>query len=172
MQTGSTGRRRRSWISSNPSATLSRTYLVKTLCRADKVRFNNPDFLFLSSHYTEVQEYLALLDWDLRKDDFNGYFYVINTDKSNCCQLDKDQASILLALRMIYDENGNGVSCVSSWCSSPRCAPKPAKRPGQAMPTSARLAGNASAAPGKSCWKGESRRLPEVTVTKKPFRRK
>ena len=44
---------------------LSRTYLVKTLCRADKVRINNPDYLFLSSHYAEVREYLALLDWDL-----------------------------------------------------------------------------------------------------------
>ena len=84
---------------------LSRTYLVKTLCRADKVRINNPDYLFLSSHYAEVREYLALLDWDLRKDDFNGYFYVINTDEANRCQLDKDQTAILLAIRMIYDEN-------------------------------------------------------------------
>ncbi len=84
---------------------LSRTYLVNTLCRADKVRINNPDYLFLSSHYAEVREYLALLDWDLRKDDFNGYFYVINTDEANRCQLDKDQTAILLAIRMIYDEN-------------------------------------------------------------------
>ena len=78
---------------------------MKTLCRADKVRINNPDYLFLSSHYAEVREYLALLDWDLRKDDFNGYFYVINTDEANRCQLDKDQTAILLAIRMIYDEN-------------------------------------------------------------------
>lgn len=84
---------------------LSRTYLVKTLCRGDGTRVNNPDYLFLSNHYIEVREYLALLDWDLRKDDFNGYFYVINTDEANRCQLDKDQTAILLALRMIYDEN-------------------------------------------------------------------
>ena len=84
---------------------LSRTYVVKTLCRADKVRVNNPDYLFLSSHYAEVREYLALLDWDLRKDDFNGYFYVINTDEANRCQLGKKETAILLALRMIYDEN-------------------------------------------------------------------
>lgn len=84
---------------------LSRTYLVKTLCRADRVRVNNPDYLFLSSHYTEVREYLAMLDWDLRKDDFNGYFYVINTDEANRCQLGKKETAILLALRMIYDEN-------------------------------------------------------------------
>lgn len=84
---------------------LSRTYIVKTLCRADKVRVNNPDYLFLSSHYAEVREYLALLDWDLRKDDFNGYFYVTNTDEANRCQLGKKETAILLALRMIYDEN-------------------------------------------------------------------
>ncbi len=84
---------------------LSRTYIVKTLCRTDKVRVNNPDYLFLSSHYAEVREYLALLDWDLRKDDFNGYFYVINTDEANRCQLGKKETAILLALRMIYDEN-------------------------------------------------------------------
>ena len=84
---------------------LSRTYIVKTLCRGDKVRVNNPDYLFLSSHYAEVREYLALLDWDLRKDDFNGYFYVINTDEANRCQLGKKETAILLALRMIYDEN-------------------------------------------------------------------
>lgn len=84
---------------------LSRTYVVKTLCRADKARVNNPDYIFLSIHYAEVREYLALLDWDLRKDDFNGYFYVVNTDEANRCQLDKKQTAILLALRMIYDEN-------------------------------------------------------------------
>ena len=84
---------------------LSRTYVVKTLCRPDKVRVNNPDYIFLSIHYTEVREYLALLDWDLRKDDFNGFFYVVNTDEANRCQLDKKQTAILLALRMIYDEN-------------------------------------------------------------------
>ena len=84
---------------------LSRTYIVKTLCRADKVRVNNPDYLFLVNHYAEVREYLLLLDWDLRKDDFNGYFYVINTDEANRCQLGKKETAILLALRMIYDEN-------------------------------------------------------------------
>ena len=84
---------------------LSRTFIVKTLCRADKVRVNNPDYLFLANHYVEVREYLLLLDWDLRKDDFNGYFYVINTDEANRCQLGKKETAILLALRMIYDEN-------------------------------------------------------------------
>lgn len=42
-----------------------------------------------ASRYAEVREYLSLLGWDLRKDNFNGYFYVINTDDANRCQLGK-----------------------------------------------------------------------------------
>ena len=84
---------------------LSRTYIVRTLVRPGKGRVNNPDYTFLSLHYEAVQEYLSLLDWDLRKDDLNGYFYVINTDEANRCALNKKETAILLALRMIYDEN-------------------------------------------------------------------
>ena len=62
-------------------------------------------YTFLSLHYEAVQEYLRLLDWDLRKDDLNGYFYVINTDEANRCNLNKKETAILLALRMIYEEN-------------------------------------------------------------------
>ena len=84
---------------------LSRTYIVRTLFRPGKGRVNNPDYTFLSLHYEAVQEYLSLLDWDLRKDDLNGYFYVINTDEANRCNLNKKETAILLALRMIYEEN-------------------------------------------------------------------
>lgn len=84
---------------------LSRTFVVRTLYRPDKGRVNNPDYTFLSLHYEAVQEYLSFLDWDLRKDDFNGYFYVLNTDEANRCNLGKKETAILLAIRMIYDEN-------------------------------------------------------------------
>lgn len=84
---------------------LSRTYIVRTVYKPDKGRVNNPDYTFLSIHYEEVQQYLSLLDWDLRKDDLNGYFYVLNTDEANRCNLDKKETAILLAIRMIYDEN-------------------------------------------------------------------
>jgi hypothetical protein len=84
---------------------LSRTYIVRTLFRPGKGRVNNQDYTFLSLHYEVVQEYLSLLDWDLRKDDLNGYFYVINTDEANRCNLNKKETAILLALRMIYEEN-------------------------------------------------------------------
>ena len=84
---------------------LSRTFVVRTIYRPDKGRVNNPDYTFLSLHYAEVREYLSLLDWDLIKDDFNGYFYVMNTDEANRCNLNKKETAILLAIRMIYDEN-------------------------------------------------------------------
>ena len=84
---------------------LSRTFVVRTMIHPDKGRVNNPDYTFLSNHYEEVREYLSLLDWDLRKDDFNGFFYVLNTDEVNRCNLSKKETAILLAIRMIYDEN-------------------------------------------------------------------
>lgn len=84
---------------------LSRTYIVRTLHKSGIGRVNNPDYTFLSTHYEEVRDYLSFLDWDLRKDDLNGYFYVLNTDEANRCNLGKKETAILLALRMIYDEN-------------------------------------------------------------------
>lgn len=84
---------------------LSRTYVVRTIYKPEKGRITNPDYTFLSIHYEHVRDYLALLDWDLRKDDMSGYFYVLNTDEANRCNLDKKETAILLAIRMIYDEN-------------------------------------------------------------------
>ena len=84
---------------------LSRTYVVRTLYRPGRGRVSNPDYTFLSIHYESVREYLSLLDWDLRRDDINGYFYVLNTDEANRCILSKRETAILLALRMLYDES-------------------------------------------------------------------
>lgn len=84
---------------------LSRTYLVRTVYQPGKGRVDNPDYLFLSRHYEAVQDYLSLLDWDLRRDDLNGFFYVLNTDEANRCNLNKRETAILLALRLIYEEN-------------------------------------------------------------------
>lgn len=84
---------------------LSRTYLVRTVFQPGKGRVDNPDYLFLSRHFEAVQDYLSLLDWDLRRDDLNGFFYVLNTDEANRCNLNKRETAILLALRLIYEEN-------------------------------------------------------------------
>lgn len=84
---------------------LSRTYIVRTVYKLGSGRINNPDYTFLSAHYEDVRDYLALLDWDLRKDEFRGYFYVTNTDEANRCNLNKKETAILLALRILYEEN-------------------------------------------------------------------
>lgn len=84
---------------------LGRTYIVRTLYHPGKGRVNNPDYTFLTLHFDAVREYLSFLDWDLRRDDLNGYFYVLNTDEANRCNLNKKETAILLALRLIYEEN-------------------------------------------------------------------
>ena len=84
---------------------LSRTFIVRTNYQHGKGRINNPDYTFLSTHFEAVHDYLSLLDWDLQKDVFNGYYNVLNTDEANRVDLNKVQTAILLALRMIYDEN-------------------------------------------------------------------
>ena len=84
---------------------LSRTFVVRTLYRPGRERLNNPDYIFLSIHFEAVRDYLSLLDWDLRHDEANGCFYVINTDEANRLILSTRETAILLALRMLYDES-------------------------------------------------------------------
>ena len=84
---------------------LSRTFVVRTLYRPGRERLNNPDYIFLSINFEAVRDYLSLLDWDLRHDEANGCFYVINTDEANRLILSKRETAILLALRMLYDES-------------------------------------------------------------------
>lgn len=84
---------------------LSRTFVTKSLYRPEKGWINNPDYYFLVSHFEDVHDYLLFLDWQLNRDDFNGYFYVLNTDEANRANLNKTATAILLALRMIYDES-------------------------------------------------------------------
>ncbi|MCL2046337.1 MAG: DUF4194 domain-containing protein [Oscillospiraceae bacterium] len=84
---------------------LSHTFIVRSLYTRDRGRINNPDYTFLTIHFETVKQYLSLLDWELRKDDFHGYFYVTNTDEANRRTINKNTTAILLALRMIYEEN-------------------------------------------------------------------
>ena len=84
---------------------LNRTFVFRTSYQMDKGRINNPDYTFLAIHYETVWDYLSLLDWDLYRDDYNGYFYVRSKDEVNRLTLTKTPTAILLALRMIYDEN-------------------------------------------------------------------
>lgn len=91
------------------SLLLARTFVFRTVYHPDKGRINNPDYSFLLNHHIAVREYLSLLDWDLRFDQYNGYFYVVNADEANRLSLNQKQTAILLALRLIYEENMNRV---------------------------------------------------------------
>lgn len=84
---------------------LSHTYVVRTFYKPDKGRVTNPDYTFLSMHFKEISDYLSLLGWTLHKEDMDGFFYVRNEDEGNRCNLDKKETALLLAIRMIYDEN-------------------------------------------------------------------
>jgi len=84
---------------------LSRTFVVRDIAETGKGHRINPDYVFLSAHYEAVRDYLSLLDWDLIKDDYNGYFYVFNKDSANRLTLNKIQTAVLLGLRLLYDEN-------------------------------------------------------------------
>lgn len=84
---------------------LSHTYVVRTFYKPDKGRVTNPDYTFLSMHFEEISDYLSLLGWTLHKEDMDGFFYVRNEDEGNRCNLDKKETALLLAIRMIYDEN-------------------------------------------------------------------
>jgi len=88
---------------------LSHTFIVRTVFNSDKGRINNPDYTFISAHYEIIKDYLSLLDWDLRQDDFNGYYYILNTNEANRRTLNKISTAILLALRMIYEDNNERV---------------------------------------------------------------
>lgn len=87
------------------NALLSRTFVVRTVYRNGKGGITNLDYTFLTAHSQTVRAYLSLLDWELVHDSYNGYFWVRNTDEANRLNLNKASTAILLALRMIYDEN-------------------------------------------------------------------
>ena len=84
---------------------LSRTFVVRTLYQGGKGRINNPDYTFLTRYFSTVRAYLSLLDWELIHESYHGYFWIRNTDEANRLNLNKVSTAILLALRMIYDEN-------------------------------------------------------------------
>lgn len=71
----------------------------------DRSTINNPEYNFLTLHSQAVKEYLSLLGWSLHQDLYNGYFYVINDLEANRLVLKSKPTAILLALRLIYDEN-------------------------------------------------------------------
>jgi hypothetical protein len=88
---------------------LGQTFLIRTIYQADGSTINNPEYNFLTLHSETVKSYLSLLGWELHQDEYNGYFYVINSLDANRLTLGSKPTAILLALRLIYDENSERV---------------------------------------------------------------
>lgn len=84
---------------------LSSTFVTKKINQPPKGIVDNPDYRFLLINKSIVEGYLSLLDWRLYHNDTNGFFYVDNSNETNRLNLDKISTAILLALRLIYDEN-------------------------------------------------------------------
>ena len=52
----------------------SRTYVVRTLYRPGRGRVSNPDYTFCPFIMSPCASISSPFDWDLRRDDINGYF--------------------------------------------------------------------------------------------------
>jgi len=83
---------------------LGRTFVSRMLY-TDGEKKHNPEYTFIAQHQQAVRDYLAFIGWELYQDQLNGYFYVQNDLEENRLTMDKDATGILLALRLIYDEN-------------------------------------------------------------------
>jgi len=88
---------------------LGQTFLLRTIYQPDGSTVNNPEYNFLALRSETVKSYLSLLGWELHQDEYNGYFYVINNLDANRLILGSKPTAILLALRLIYDENSERV---------------------------------------------------------------
>lgn len=84
---------------------LGNTFVVRSLYQADGSSVLSPEYSFLTLHRELVQKYLSVLGWTLHQDEYNGYFYVINDLDANRLVLDSKPTAVLLALRLIFDEN-------------------------------------------------------------------
>lgn len=88
---------------------LGQTFLLRTIYQPNGSTINNPEYNFLALRSETVKRYLSLLGWELHQDEYNGYFYVINNLDANRLTLNSKSTAILLALRLIYDENSERV---------------------------------------------------------------
>lgn len=83
---------------------LGKTFILREDYEDGKKK-HNPEYTFLVRHQQTVQCYLAFLGWDLCHEQYSGYFYVLNNLEENRLTMDKETTGILLALRLIYDED-------------------------------------------------------------------
>lgn len=82
----------------------SSTFIAPYIIKEEK-RIPNQDYNFLTKHGELISDYLELSGWELNKSEHHDYFYVSNEIEVNRMKLNKEATGIILALRLIYDEN-------------------------------------------------------------------
>ena len=83
---------------------LGKTFVTRMIWE-NGAKNQNSEYSFLLKNQQAIQGYLAYLGWDLFHEQVRGYFYVTNNLEENRLVIDKEATGILLALRMIYDED-------------------------------------------------------------------
>lgn len=84
---------------------LAHTYLLsEQYDDADGVLKGNSDYRLVDRHFDWVRDHLLVSGWDLVKDRTLGVIYVENLHNRNRLQLGGMTTLILLALRLLYDE--------------------------------------------------------------------
>jgi hypothetical protein len=87
------------------SGLLAHTYLLsEQYDDADGVLKGNSDYRLVDRHFDWVRDHLSVSGWDLVKDRTLGVIYVENLHNRNRLQLGGMTTLILLALRLLYDE--------------------------------------------------------------------
>lgn len=84
---------------------LAHTYLLsEQYDDTDGVLKGNSDYRLVDRHFDWVRDHLSVSGWDLVKDRTLGVIYVENLHNRNRLQLGGMTTLILLALRLLYDE--------------------------------------------------------------------
>jgi hypothetical protein len=83
---------------------LANTFVVNFTIK-DEQKVPNPDYIFLAKNKELIQNYLDMAGWSLHKSEHHDYYYVSNDMEANRLRLNKETTGIILALRLIYDEN-------------------------------------------------------------------
>jgi hypothetical protein len=84
---------------------LLNTFIVRYDYKNGDYQHRNEYYTFLSQNENAVKEYLSYANWNLYKDDINGYFYIENINNTNKYTFSAEQTKLLLILRVIYENN-------------------------------------------------------------------
>ncbi len=80
---------------------LAETFIVRKIER--------DDYLFIHSYQDQFMAFFDLMDWDLRHDELEGIFQVINRHRDNLRNLTLRESELLLLLCLMYEEGRSSI---------------------------------------------------------------